>query len=239
VHDDVAQYRLRPADAHGFSVRQPAEWLLSAYRVLNEHFGDLHWWPGDSPLEIIVGAILTQNTAWRNVEQSIRALKGHQMLTVSRMLDVEDRVLAGCIRPSGYYNVKTARLKAFFSFLQKNYGGSLEEMFGEETWPLRRRLLSVHGIGEETADSILLYAGRKPVFVVDAYTRRILNRHGMIPEKANYSIIQALFMHHLPCDVSLWNQYHALIVETGKRFCRKNPLCHACPLEHFQDLAPA
>lgn len=214
--------------------RHTAHWLMTAYQLLNNFFGNLHWWPGESPLEVIVGAILTQNTSWQNVEKAIRSLKHHQMLTVSGILDAEDGLLAEIIRPSGYYNIKTKRLKAFFSFLQESYKGNLDDMFAEETWHLRGRLLQVHGIGEETADSILLYAGRKPVFVIDAYTRRLLSRHGLIGEGVRYKDIQALFMDHLPLDVPLFNQYHALVVQTGKQYCAKKPRCQACPLSSLR-----
>jgi endonuclease-3 related protein len=212
---------------------QAARWLLDAYNILNDTFGDLHWWPGDSPLEIIVGAILTQNTTWRNVERAIAAIKEREFLNISFFIETDDQTLADLIRPSGYYNVKTKRLKAFFRFLMEKYNGSLEEMFNRDQPMLRAQLLKVNGIGEETADSILLYAGEKPVFVVDAYTKRILNRHGLIEEKATYGEIQRLFMKHLPHEVPLYNQYHALIVQTGKEYCKKTPLCHACPLRRL------
>jgi len=216
-----------------FPVGQSPEkgrWILDAYEVLNEHFGPLHWWPGDSPLEIVVGAILTQNTAWPNVEKAIAALKQHRVLSVEALLEIPEATLAALIRPSGYYNLKARRLKSFFSCLQEDFCGSLEALLAEEAGPLREKLLSIKGIGAETADSILLYAGGKRIFVVDAYTRRLLIRHDIIGARASYEEIQGLFMNILPADIALYNQYHALIVNTGKRYCRKAPLCPACPL---------
>jgi endonuclease-3 related protein len=204
--------------------------LLSIYRRLDAFFGDLKWWPGESPFEVVVGAILTQNTAWRNVEKAINKLKAGKLLFPEKLLTTEDELLADAIRSSGFYRIKTQRLKAFIRFLYETYNGNLEKMFAEEHWRLRRRLLQIKGIGPETADSILLYAGYKPIFVVDAYTRRILNRHSLIDEKASYTDIQTFFMKHLPGDVSLYNQFHALLVNTGKLFCKKNPRCRQCPL---------
>lgn len=200
------------------------------FTVLHEHFGDLHWWPGESPFEIIVGAILTQNTAWRNVEIAIANLKTAGVLSPEGIRRTNDDTLAGLIRPSGYYHVKTRRLKAFIRFFYEEFGGDLERMFAEEVPLLRKKLLTVKGIGEETADSILLYAGNKPVFVVDAYTRRILERHGVIEGDTDYGQIQALFVKHVPARAPLYNQYHALLVNTGKDFCRKEPRCETCPL---------
>ncbi len=213
-----------------------ARWLIGAYDLLNEHFGDLFWWPGDSPLEVVVGAILTQNTAWRNVERAILSLKERNLLSVEALLAVDDDSLADCIRPAGYFNVKTKRLKAFFRFLADRHEGSLENLFEGSTEPLREQLLSVYGIGEETADSILLYAANKPIFVVDAYTRRILARHGLVGEKARYGEIQALFMASIPADAPQYNQYHALIVETGKTYCTKKPRCNVCPLSFLNEM---
>jgi len=209
---------------------QTAQWLVAAYHTLNDHFGNLHWWPGDSPVEIIVGAILTQNTAWQNVEKAIANLKQAYMLSTAGMLTIPESDLATLIRPSGYYNIKARRLKAFFTFLQEFYNGNLDDMLGEETSALRKQLLQVKGIGEETADSILLYAGGKPVFVVDAYTRRVLTRHGIIRDGLAYGEIQLLFMEYLPPDPDLYNQYHALLVITGKNYCKKKPRCEECPL---------
>lgn len=207
-----------------------SDWMRAAYDALNEHFGNLRWWPGDSPLEIIVGAILTQNTAWQNVEKAINNLKTAGLLSLDALPGVSESRLAALIRPSGYYNVKARRLKSFLTFLQENYHGSLDIMFGEDTRTLREKLLGINGIGEETADSILLYGGGKPVFVIDAYTRRILTRHGIVGERLAYGDIQRLFMDRLPHDAPLYNQYHALIVNTGKNFCRKKPRCETCPL---------
>jgi endonuclease III related protein len=213
--------------------RQPSKWLIAAYHALDKHFGNLHWWPGDSPLEVIVGAILTQNTAWQNVEKAIANLKTAHLLSVEPLLTITESSLAELIRPSGYYNIKARRLKSFFTFLQNRFHGNLDVMLGEETRTLRENMLQVKGIGEETADSILLYAGGKPVFVVDEYTRRVLTRHGIIGQRLAYGEIQRLFMEHLPHDASLYNQYHALLVNTGKNYCRKKPRCEACPLNQF------
>jgi len=204
--------------------------LLAIYETLNAHFGDLCWWPGDTPFEVIVGAILTQNTAWRNVERAIYKLKSERLLFPEGILKIEDRILADLIMSAGYYNVKTVRLKSFVRFLYEEYSGDLCNMFAEDLWHLRGKLLRVNGIGEETADSILLYAGNKPIFIIDAYTRRILQRHDIIQKNATYKDIQSLFMTCLPKNASLYNQYHALLVNTGKSFCNNNPRCDACPL---------
>ncbi|MEI7638807.1 MAG: endonuclease III domain-containing protein [Syntrophus sp. (in: bacteria)] len=216
--------------------RHNAQWLIAAYHALNDHFGNLHWWPGDSPLEVIVGAILTQNTAWQNVEKAIANLKTAHMLSTDALLAMPESDLAELIRPSGYYNVKARRLKSFFTFLQDYFHGNLDAMLREETGALREKLLQVKGIGEETADSMLLYAGGKQVFVVDAYTRRILIRHRVIRERLAYGEIQRLFMEHLPHDTPLYNQYHALLVNTGKNYCKKQPRCQACPLNQLDEL---
>ncbi|MFH1080575.1 MAG: endonuclease III domain-containing protein [Pseudomonadota bacterium] len=208
--------------------------LRKIYETLHEYFGDLRWWPGDSPFEVIVGAILTQNTAWKNVEAAIRRLKAEDLLHPASLRRLDDQHLADLIRPAGYYRVKTKRLKAFLNFLNQGCQDDLNVLFAEDLWVLRKRLLSVHGIGEETADSILLYAGGKPVFVVDAYTRRITHRHCLIGGEARYTDIQTLFMNSLPRSVPMYNQYHALLVNTGKQFCRKQrPRCEICPLQSF------
>jgi len=209
---------------------QLRETLFTMYETLHAFFGELHWWPGETPFEVTVGAILTQNTNWNNVEIAIGKLKEQGLLDPLKLHVAEDSVIAGLIRSSGYYNIKTKRLKAFLDFLHEEYGGEMDEMFKEELWTLRHKLLSVRGLGEETADSILLYAGGKPIFVIDAYTRRILEKHQIINGYVSYQEIQALFMDTLPHDAPLYNQYHALLVNTGKQFCRKKPLCSGCPL---------
>ena len=211
--------------------------LLAIYETLDRHFGDLHWWPGETPLEIIVGAILTQNTNWKNVKIAINNLKTKGLLYTEKLFETEDTILAELIKPSGYYNVKTRRLKAFLQFLHREYEGNLEKMFEDDLWILREKLLDVNGIGEETADSILLYAGNKPIFVIDLYTRRILQRHDIINGSPGYGEIQKLFMTNLPASVQLFNQYHALFVNTGKHFCRKAPKCEGCPLENIGSMA--
>ena len=204
--------------------------LLRMYELLDGHFGNLHWWPAEEPFEVMVGAILTQNTAWTNVERAIAALKGKRLLSPEALSRIAEEKLAAIIRPSGYYNVKAKRLKSFVRFLREEYAGNIVIMSAEELPTLREKLLGVRGIGPETADSILLYACGKPVFVCDAYTRRILHRHGMIDDDADYRRIQEMFMNHLPHEAPLFNQFHALIVYAGKTFCRKMPKCDPCPL---------
>ncbi len=212
--------------------------LLQIYRRLHRHYGDLRWWPGDTPLEVSVGAILTQNTAWTNVEKAIGQLKATRSLSVRALHRLSHRRLGRLIRAAGYFNVKARRLKHFITFLQKRYGGSLSQMFRQPTPRLREELLSVNGIGPETADSILLYAGGKPVFVIDAYTKRILSRHGVMPYENSYDDFQQLFMKQLPRSAAFYNQYHAMFVNIGKDFCRKRPLCASCPLNGWRNVPP-
>lgn len=205
--------------------------LKKTYKKLFTAFGHQHWWPGDTPFEVIVGAILTQNTAWTNVEKAIHNLRKAKLLNPKRLHNLSQAELAQHIRPAGYFNIKAKRLKYFLNYLFDDYGGNLKKMFKKRTDALRRELLQVNGIGPETADSILLYAGNHPIFVIDAYTKRIFSRHGIIPADADYHDVQELFMRNLPHDVKLFNEYHALIVKTGKDFCRtKKPLCSKCPL---------
>lgn len=204
--------------------------LLEIYERLTGYFGDLRWWPAPEPFEMMVGAILTQNTAWRNVEKAITALREKNLLAPAALFCIPEDKLAEIIRPSGYYHLKARRLKAFVRFILEEYHGSIVEMNAEDLPLLREKLLGVRGIGPETADSILLYGCGKPVFVSDAYTKRILLRHGIVEEDADYRKIQSLFMNHLPRDLYLFNQFHAMIVNTGKSFCRKRPKCEACPL---------
>lgn len=204
--------------------------LLRIYDLLNRYFGNLYWWPAEGPFEVMVGAILTQNTAWTNVEKAIRALKEKRLLSPGAIGHIDEETLAGIIRSSGYHHIKAKRLKSLVRFLLEEYSGDIETMSAEELPSLREKLLGIWGVGPETADSILLYACRKPVFISDAYTRRILQRHRLIPENADGHQIRDLFMTHLPHDVSLFNQFHALFVFTGKTFCRVKPKCNSCPL---------
>ncbi len=205
--------------------------LSGIYRRLFERFGPQHWWPGETPFEVVVGAILTQNTNWANVEKAIRNLKEAGVLSPQGLRRIPEGRLAALIRPSGYFRVKAGRLKAFITFLHEICGGRLERLASIETGELRRRLLDVRGIGPETADSILLYGLDRPVFVVDAYTRRILYRHGIVPAEADYHEVQGIFQRALPGDLRLFNEYHALIVRLGKTYCRPRPDCGGCPLK--------
>ena len=214
--------------------RTTAKKLTSIYSALYKTYGPQHWWPGDTAFEIMVGAVLTQNTAWTNVEKAISNLKREGLLSPRRLAKVPQRRLASLIRPSGYFNIKARRLRNLVLFLTDRHQGSVTKMFRLDPGLLRQELLSVNGIGPETADSILLYAGNRPVFVVDAYTKRILGRHGLVPEDADYGYVQRLFMQNLKPDAGLFNEYHALIVRAGKERCgKREPRCAGCPLEPF------
>ncbi|RII29470.1 MAG: endonuclease [Geobacter sp.] len=204
--------------------------LLDIFERLLAHYGPLSWWPAETPFEVCVGAILTQNTAWTNVEKAVRALKQANVLDPAGLRDIGQERLAQLIRPAGYFNVKSQRLKDFIGWLQAKFDGSLEQMFANDWQGLRNELLEVRGIGPETCDAILLYAGQKPTFVVDAYTRRLFNRLGLLSINSGYEETRALFMENLPADVPLYNEYHALIVEHCKQFCRKKASCGECPL---------
>jgi endonuclease-3 related protein len=207
-----------------------SEILGKIYNKLWDEYGPQHWWPAREPFEVIVGAILTQTTAWSNVVKAIENLRSAGKLTPEALQSLSALELAELIRPCGYYNIKARRVKAFVDWLGKEYDGSLEKLFEDDIKDLRPRLLAVYGIGEETADSILLYAGEKPVFVIDAYTRRVIDRLGFSPDSHSYSAYQGLFMENLPTDVQLFNEYHALLVNLGKRVCRTKPLCQDCCL---------
>lgn len=201
------------------------------YEAMSAALGPMHWWPAETPFEVIVGAILTQSTAWGNVERAIANLRSARLLTPSAMLRVRTTRLAALVRPSGYFRQKAKKLKAFVRFLETGYAGSLERMFLTPTSELREKLLCVHGIGPETADSILLYAGNHPVFVVDAYTHRILGRHDITDGRADYEKVRAFIENSIPREPELFNEFHALIVNTGKNWCRKSaPRCGECPL---------
>jgi endonuclease-3 related protein len=217
----------------------PRPELTSYFAAMLAAYGPQFWWPGRTRFEVIVGAILTQNTSWTNVERAIANLRRQRLLSFPAMERVHVRRLASLIRSSGYFRQKALKLKAFAHFLRANYQGSLHRLFATPTAQLREQLLAVHGIGPETADSILLYAGHHPVFVVDAYTRRILQRHNLAHGKESYDDIRQLFEFNLPADAKLFNEYHALIVHTGKHFCRKrNPDCTRCPLQKYLPIVP-
>lgn len=208
---------------------------------LDEYFNSLftalgpqHWWPSDSPFEVIVGALLTQNTSWTNVEMALANLRGEGLLAVEGIEHVNQRHLAKLLRPAGYFRQKARKLKAFVRFLRTEYAGSLRRMFRTPTLKLREKLLGVWGIGPETADSILLYAGEQPVFVADAYTKRLFERHGWIGEKAKYEDIRWMVERQFPGDARRFNELHALIVNAGKNWCRpKDPGCGECPLGRY------
>ena len=220
------------ASKHSAENLQPP--LEEYYDSLSAAFGPQHWWPGKTQFEVVVGAILTQNTSWTNVERAIANLRGAGLLSATSIEKVPLRTLERQIRCSGYFRQKARKLKAFCEFLHTEHRGSLKRMFATPTPILREKLLGVFGIGLETADSILLYAGLHPVFVVDAYTKRILSRHGWVSGNAPYEEVRVLFERRFPGDVKRFNEFHALIVNTGKQFCRKSdPLCSQCPLERY------
>ena len=204
---------------------------MTIYQKLYKTYGPRHWWPGETSFEVMVGAILTQNTSWGNVEKAILKLKGKGVLNPKGIHHLKKSQLASLIKSSGYYRIKADRLKSFMGFLFEEYGGDIKKMGRERLEELRGKLLQVKGIGPETADSILLYGLKKPIFVVDAYTKRILSRHGVISEKASYDDVQKLFMEHLPHDEKIFNEYHALLVHLGKNLCKKIPQCNICPLK--------
>jgi len=208
--------------------------LLEIYDKLHRAFGPQYWWPGDTPFEIAVGAILTQNTNWSNVEKAIQNLKRYRALSSKALHGMPVGKLAESIRPAGYFNIKAQRLKSFIDFLMNDYHGSMKKMEKEDMHTIRENLLGINGIGPETADSILLYALGKPVFVIDAYTKRVLSRHGVMDHEKSYEEFQELFHGSLKRDVTLYNEYHALLVKVGKTYCkRQKPKCEKCPLKTF------
>lgn len=204
--------------------------LPQLYRLLLEHYGDLRWWPGETPFEIAAGAVLTQATNWRNVEKAIRNLKEQGLLSPDAVARVRMEKLEEAIRPSGFFRVKAKRLRAFAEFVHGTPGGTMEALREEDPAALRGKLLEIPGIGEETADSILLYGLGMPLFVVDAYTRRILERHGILEGGERYGDIQRKCTEALPEDPLVYNRFHALLVQAGKDHCRKVPRCNGCPL---------
>ena len=232
---EIRSSKLR-AQSSGFgansALRNPQSAILKEiFQKLYKAYGPMHWWPGETPFEVMVGAILTQNTSWRNVEKAIQNLKEKKVLHVKGIHRLKRSQLASLIKSSGYFRIKAERLKAFVDFLSENYNGDLKKMMKEGVETLRQKLLQVKGIGPETADSILLYGLKKPIFVVDAYTKRILSRHGIISAKTSYDEVQRLFMDYLPHDEGLFNEYHALLVHLGKTLCKKIPRCDGCALQ--------
>jgi endonuclease-3 related protein len=207
-----------------------AERLLEIYRRLYAAYGPQHWWPADSPFEVVVGAILTQSAAWVNVEKAIENLRAAGILSPQGLLRVGPDELARLIYPAGYYNAKARKLKAFLEMLFDRHGGQLDSLFALPLPQLRQELLATHGIGQETADSIILYAAGKPSFVIDAYTRRVFSRLGLAPASDSYASWQTVFSDALPPEVQLLNEYHALIDCHAKTVCRKQPLCLQCCL---------
>lgn len=207
----------------------PNDRLKDIYSILYSHYGPQNWWPGDSPFEIMVGAILTQNTSWKNVEKAISNLKPY--LDPFVLFNMDMNKLVSLLKPSGFYRLKAQRLKNFLSFFINRYNGSVKEMKKAGIETLRQELLSVCGIGRETCDSILLYALLKPVFVVDAYSKRIGIRHNIFQENATYEEIQKIFEERIEKNVRIYNEFHALLVRVGKENCRKKkPFCRTCPL---------
>ncbi|MFA6321755.1 MAG: endonuclease III domain-containing protein [Candidatus Omnitrophota bacterium] len=221
-----------------FLNNRPSENLTKIYSRLYKIYGPQRWWPGRSRFEIIIGAILTQNTAWTNVEKAIKNLRFHSCLSSpAKLHSIHADKLSVLIRPAGYHNVKAKRLKNFTGFLLKSYGGKLAKLAEIDTAVLRNELLEINGIGPETCDSILLYAFNRPVFVVDAYTKRIFSRHGLFSEDSSYEYVQNIFTRNLPSDVVIFNEYHALIVKLAKEHCKKSPKCETCPLKGLKIVA--
>ncbi len=213
---------------------EPAKTLRRYYATLLQKLGPQGWWPARTRLEVILGAILTQNTAWYNAALALRKLRNAGLLSLARLGEASWTELASCIRSAGFYRQKARTIRNFLQHLNGPYGGSLTSLFATPPGELRRQLLEVKGLGSETVDAILLYAGRKVFFVADAYTRRILARHELVPPNAGYSVVQQFLHQHLPADQALFNEFHALLVDVGKRHCKRQvPHCNGCPLEPF------
>ena len=216
--------------------KEQNETFLRVYERLHEFFGPQEWWPGETALEVVIGAVLTQNTNWANVEKAIQNLKNAGLLSFPLLQAIPLVGLAEYIRPSGYYNIKARRLKNLFQMIEEEYQGELDLLLGDTLENSRENLLSVKGVGPETADSILLYAAHQPVFVIDTYTHRVFSRHQLVPEESDYHSLQEEFLGRLPGDVSLFNEYHALIVAVAKEFCKKKrPRCQECPLQGVEE----
>jgi endonuclease III related protein len=204
--------------------------LLRLYRALLERHGPQHWWPARTPFEVAVGAILTQHTAWAGAARAVAALGGARRLTPERLAACDLPTLGALVRPAGTWRLKARRLRDFTRWLLARFGGDFRAVRRAPLRPLRQELLAVPGLGPETADAILLYAAGRPVFVADAYTRRVLGRHGLLPGDADYETARAFLEAHLPSDPALFNEFHALLVAVAKSHCRTTPLCATCPL---------
>lgn len=209
--------------------------LQKIFDKLLAEFGPQNWWPGETPLEIVVGAVLTQNTNWQNVERAIANLREAGVLSLQGIRNLPIKELAELIRPAGYFRLKARRLRNVLDFIHRHYDGSLEAIIHDDLESARQRLLEINGIGPETADSILLYAAGKPTFVIDAYTHRVMKRHGWVEPELDYDGLKEVFESGLATDAAMFNEYHALLVQVGKHFCRRQARCDACPL---RDLLP-
>jgi endonuclease-3 related protein len=206
--------------------------FLDVYSLLYDHFGPRNWWPAETPFEVMVGAVLTQNTNWSNVQKAIDRLRSENLLSYESLSQLRAEEIAPLITSSGYYNLKAARLRNLLNMVEDKYDGEFELLLNDSLWSARENLLEVKGVGPETADSILLYACNLPIFVVDAYTHRVFSRHNLVDEESDYDSIQDIFTGNLPEDVRLYNEYHALIVAVAATYCKKSkPLCKECPLQ--------
>ncbi len=224
------------AELPAMTLKATSQLLQNIYHRLIDSYGAQHWWPAEEPFEVMVGAILTQSAAWLNVEKAVVNLKAAKALSPQALRCLSLSEIATFIHPCGYYNAKARKLKSLAQWLGEYYEDDLSELFANSADQLRQQLLSIYGIGHETADSIILYAANKPVFVIDAYTRRIINRIGLAPDGNSYTAYQVLFLDNLPADTRLFNEYHALLVRLGKEVCRNRPLCQQCCLRsiyHF------
>ena len=216
---------------HYFPVENMQQKLLNIFNILLKSFGKRNWWPGETELEIIVGAVLTQNTSWKNVEKAINNMKYHNVLDIHTLYTMDRETLASIIKPSGFYNIKSNRLKNIINVIYNEYSSNILNLNELSILDVRNKLLVINGIGKETADSIILYALNKPIFVVDVYTKRFLKNHRLYNVENDYDTIQRFFMKHLPNDTYLFNEFHALIVYLCQNFCKKVPLCSVCPLK--------
>ncbi|MFH1904754.1 MAG: endonuclease III domain-containing protein [bacterium] len=211
------------------NLRQPLLNPYELYTSLLSHFGSQHWWPAKTPFEVVVGAILTQQTTWKNVEKAIENLKSSHVLDPCKISNLSLRKLEVYVKPTGFYRQKARRLKDICTYIFKEYNGSLKRLFNKETCSLRAELLSLKGIGPETADSIILYAAEKPSFVIDAYTKRIRERL-QLTDELDYESLKKFFESNIPEDVEVYKEFHALLVELGKNYCKTKPVCKNCPL---------